>query len=55
MEILKDNRVYTVKESENKWTVKQENGKLSVSYEVSKELCETEQKLREYVQNSDLF
>lgn len=56
MEIIKGDTVYRVSESSNKWTVKRDSGKLSVSFDVSKELCRTEQELREYVlSNDELF
>lgn len=49
MEIVKGDTVYKVSESLKNWTIKKENDKLSVSFNVSKELCKTEQELREYV------
>ena len=55
MDITKDGKTYTITESRNKWTVKAENGKLSVAYDVSKELCATAEELRRYVLKSDLF
>ena len=55
MDITKDGKTYTITESHNKWTVKAENGKLSVAYDVSKELCATAEELRRYVLKSDLF
>ena len=55
MDITKDGKTYTITESHNKWTVKAENGKLSVAYDVSKELCTTAEELRRYVLKSDLF
>ncbi len=56
MIIIKGDTVYRVSESSNKWTVKRDSGKLSVSYDVPKELCETEQELRKYVlSNNELF
>lgn len=56
MEIVKGNTVYKISESSKTWTVKKESDKLSVSFNVSKELCKTEQELREYVlSNSELF
>lgn len=56
MEITKGDTVYKVSENSKNWTVKKESDKLSVSFNVSKELCKTEQELREYVlSNSELF
>lgn len=54
--IEKNGKTYTAKEYKDKWTVKKESDKFSVSYNVSKELCKTEQELREYVlSNNELF
>lgn len=55
MVIEKNGKVYTVKESDKKWTVSTESGKLAVSYDVSKELCGSAEQLQEYVMNNDLF
>ena len=55
MDITKNDKTYTVTESRNKWTVKAENGKLSVAYDVSKDLCTTVEELRKYILKSDLF
>lgn len=56
MEIIKSDTVYTVMENLKNWTVKKESGKLSVSFNVSKELCKTEQELQKYVlSNGKLF
>lgn len=56
MVIEKNDKAYTVTESRDKWTVKTESGKLSVAFDVSKELCSTADELREYVlNNNELF
>ena len=55
MIIEKCGRIYTVTELRDKWTLKAENGKLSVAYDVSKEICSTTEELREYMQQNDLF
>ncbi len=56
MEIVKGDTVYKISESSKTWTLKKERDKLSVSFNVPKELCKTEQELREYVlSNSKLF
>lgn len=56
MQIEKNGKVYTVTESSTKWTVKAESGKLSIAFDVSKDLCETAGDLREYVlSNDELF
>ena len=56
MIIEKNGKVYTVTESSTKWTVKSDSGKLSVAFNVSKELCSTADELREYVlNNNELF
>ena len=55
MIIEKNGKSYTVTEYRDKWTVKAESGKLSVAYDVSKEICSTADELREYVNNNNLF
>ena len=56
MVIEKNGKAYTITESRDKWIVKTESGKLSVAFDVSKELCSTADELREYVSNnSELF
>ena len=55
MNIIKGDSVYTVTESRDKWKVSKDSGKLSLSVDVSKELCKTWDELREYVLSNDLF
>lgn len=55
MMIEKNGTVYSVSEFPSKWVVKTNSGKLSASYDVSKELCATESDLQDYIQSSDLF
>lgn len=56
MKIIKGDTVYKVSENSKNWTIKKESDKLSVSFNVSKELCKTEQELCEYVlSNNELF
>lgn len=55
MTIEKNGTLYTVRESDRKWTVSTEKGRLSVSYDVPKELCGTEEALREYVRKEAVF
>jgi len=56
MIIEKNGKFYIVTETQNKWAVKTENDKLTVAYDVPKELCSTADELRAYVlNNNDLF
>ncbi len=55
MVIEKNGKIYTVAELKDKWKVENKNSKLSVAFDVSKELCSTADELREYVLNNDLF
>lgn len=55
MIIEKNGKTYTVTEYPKKWTVSLDNGKLSVAYDVSKELCATAGELHDYVKNNSLF
>lgn len=56
MVIEKNGKAYAVTESRDKWTVKADSGKLSIAFDVSKEICATADELREYVlSNNELF
>ncbi len=55
MNIAKGNKIYNITEHINKWIVKSASGKLSISFDVSKELCKTEDELREYVLSNEMF
>ncbi len=55
MKLTKGEKIYLINEYDNKWTVKTENGKLTVCVDVLKELCKTETELREYILANDLF
>lgn len=55
MIIEKNGKTYTVTEHRDKWTVSAESGKLSVAFDVSKELCPTADALRVYVNNNSIF
>lgn len=43
---------YIVTESRNIWRLKAQTGKLSIAFEIPKELCATVDELREYVSNN---
>lgn len=53
MIIQKNGKKYVVSEATTKWTVKMQDGKVSVAFEVPKDLCKTEAELREFVTNND--
>lgn len=56
MQIEKNGKIYTVEQFPQKWTVTNRSGKLLVAFDVSKELCRTEEQLRKYVlDNDELF
>ena len=55
MYITKNGKEYSVTEYRDKWTVKSDSGKLSVAFDVSKNICKTSEELREYVLKNDLF
>ncbi len=55
MLVTKNNKDYTVKETVTKWVVSIENGKLSVAYDIPKDICETFEELQEYVLKDELF
>ena len=49
MIIEKNGKSYTITELSDKWTVKAENGKLSVAFDISKKICTTADELQDYV------
>lgn len=55
MLVTKNNKVYTVKETETKWVVSTENGKISIAYDIPKDVCKTTEDLKKYVTDNDLF
>lgn len=56
MTIEKNGKTYTVTESRDKWTVKTNNGKLSIAFDISKKLCSKTTELIDYVlNNNELF
>lgn len=55
MTIKKGGKEYTVKDCNGYWSVTLAAGALSVEYKVSKEICKTENELREYVKAEELF
>ena len=55
MYITKNGKEYSVTEYRDKWTIKSDSGKLSVAFDVSKNICKTSEELREYVLKNDLF
>ena len=55
MEIIKGENKYIVFEYSNKWSVKLDSGKLGISFDVPKELCENKDELRKYVLSSEMF
>ncbi len=56
MVIEKNGKIYTVTEHPKKWSVTLNDDKLTAVFDVSKELCQTEEQLRAYVAaNNDLF
>ena len=55
MSIEKNGTTYEVTETAAKWTLKAMDGKVSLSYEVSKKDCETLEELKEYVAGNDIL
>lgn len=55
MVIEKNSKVYTVTECRDKWTVKNESERLTITFEVSKMLCSTSDELCEYILNNNDF
>ncbi len=55
MIVEKNGKAYSISEYSTKWVVKLSSGKLSVSYDISKDLCANEDELRKYIESSNLF
>lgn len=55
MNIVKDDKVYNVKENKVTWTVSRKIDNLEIAYNVPKEVCPTFEKLNDYVMNNNLF
>lgn len=55
MVIEKKGNIYNITEYNTKWVVKFKSGKLSVSYDVPKNICMTADELREYIISNDMF
>ena len=55
MHIIKNGKEYVVSESQKKWTIGAEGEKLSVTFEVSKDICKTYENLQKYVLQNNLF
>ena len=53
MIVEKNEKTYTVTETLNKWVVKSDIGKLSVSVEISKELCNSFEDIQRYLYDND--
>ena len=55
MTIKKGDNIYMVKELKEKWKVSKGSDNLSLSFDVSKELCSTWDELYKYVLSNELF
>lgn len=55
MDIVKNGKTYSVTECISKWAINSASGKLSVSFDVSKEICKTEDELHDYVLSNEMF
>lgn len=53
--IKKEDKIYTVTETKEKWKLKAITGKVSLSYEISKSDCKTMEDLRQYVADNSLL
>lgn len=55
MNIVKNGNNYCVTECAEKWIVKSSSGKLSISFDISKEICKTEDELHNYILSNEMF
>lgn len=55
MIIEKNGKMYEVSERSKHWLVVLKSGALSVDFQVSKDICETEAELKEYIKKEEMF
>ena len=55
MEIEKNGKIYSVKENKCSWTLTLKLGRVSSSYNISKNDCETFEELERYVIECEVF
>ena len=55
MTVVKNEKVYSVKENKKTWNVSWTLNELSFSVTFPKENCETEKAIREFILSNDLF
>lgn len=55
MVIEKNEKKYEVRENAKSWSIALRSGALSVTFNVSKDICETEEDVRQYVEREAVF
>ena len=55
MNIEKGENIYTIAETANAWSVKNDISKVNVSYSIPKELCKTIDDVKTYIAENDIF
>lgn len=55
MIVEKNGKSYEVTERKKFWSVVLKSGSLTVDFQVSKDICETEAELKEYIEKEDMF
>ena len=55
MEIKKNNKIYDITEHDTKWTVKSIDGKLTIFFDISKDICNSFEDVKAYILNNDKF
>ena len=56
MLVNKNEKVYTVRECKNYWSVTLQSAEaVSISYKVNKDLCKDEREITDYITNNDMF
>lgn len=53
--VTKGEKAYAVKEWKNHWTVSTGKGKLTIDIRIAKDLCETFEDLKKYIENENIF
>ena len=55
MNITKNNQIYKISDSDNKWVAKLDYGNLQATFDIPKNVCKTFDKLKEYILSNDIF
>lgn len=55
MTVSKGSKTYSIRECTQDWSVFNEDTAVSICYKVDKKLCKTEEELKKYIEENDMF